>query len=166
MTSRFIILLAILLFSCSSETAVKQPKHYSSPFFTLVDAEGILGEPAHIQSTGRGHGFDSGGETTEYASNDTNNATGKLSVVSFSYETYGRLSDAKKRYVSSLSGIDDGQAPDGDIDFGDEGYVYRYRFYLMVRKYDTILTIDAPNLTGRISTDSLLQVARRIVERL
>lgn len=154
-----------------TDARVSQTHNLLDPnnFFTLSDAEKILGEPAHLTDSTMKIEGDASTYSCAYAANSKDKKTGKTGAIYFMFEQYAQVASAQKVY-SSIKTANEGHEGIKELqDLGDEAYFHsdgENFYFILVRKGDKMFRMKVNKITSATSLDEFNLIAKNITAAL
>ncbi|HLG03135.1 MAG TPA: hypothetical protein VI731_06030 [Bacteroidia bacterium] len=140
-----------------------------SRLFSLKDAESILGEPVHLSDSSSGRREAIFICKKAFIANRPDTISGKTGAVYFMIEHYNNLIEAKQKYASIKKANRKHKGIKVLNDVGDEAYFHsdgENFYFILVRKFNRVLTMKVNKITTYTSLDAFNAVARRIAAAL
>lgn len=136
-------------------------------YFTLPDAQKILGEKSHLSDSSTAVKKDTLEIKNAFTADAIDPATGKTGVIYFMIEEYSQLSSAKNAYQFIKVANEKHEGVKVIQGMGDEAYYHsdgnNFYFYL-VRKGRRMLRIKVNKITSHTSLKEFYRVAKKIAE--
>jgi hypothetical protein len=153
-------------------TEVKSPQQTESidfrNFFTLQDAEQILGESAHLSDSSLSQNGKSTMSKSAYTANAKDKNGAKTGVVYFLIEQYKEDSSAHNVYAA-IKTANEAHGIKVLNGLGDEAYFhsdFENFYFIMARKGNKMFRIKVNKITSTTSLDQFNLVAKNITARL
>jgi hypothetical protein len=176
------LLIIIVVISCCTEPGQirkdtvsrdeVKPIQASTPpdsVFTKLDAEKILGEPAHLTDSATTLKADTLEYSSVYTANSKDPKTGKTGVIYFLFDQYVRVSIAQMVYSSIKTGNENHEGFKIIHDMGDEAYFHsdgQNFYFIIVRKGEKIFRMKVNKTTSTTSLTAFNQIAKNITAAL
>lgn len=142
---------------------------HAAHLFTPLDAQQILGEPAHLSDSATISIRDTFRFKCTYTADNKEQQTGKTVNVYFMYEHFTKEVTAKHLYTVFKTSNEDAPGMKALDTLGDEAFFQsdKHNFALIIaRKGNKLLRIKVNKLTARTSSNALLETAIRITARM
>jgi hypothetical protein len=146
-----------------------QFRQHAPRLFTPLDAQQILGEPAHLSDSATMAIRDTFRFRCTYTADNKERQTEKTVNVYFMYEHFSKEATAKNLYTLFKTSNENAPGMKALDTLGDEAFFQsdEHNFALIIaRKGNKLLRIKVNKLTARTSSNALLESAMRIVARM
>ena len=153
----------------SKPEANTKSQNNHTAFFTLADAERILGEPANLNDSSTNAEHNTGSINSAYMANAKEAGTGKTGNIYFMLENYASASAASGSYKHIKTMNDKNEGVQALQNLGDEAYFHsdgENFLFILVRKDAKMFRMKVNKITGKTSKEAFMQVANELAKRL
>jgi uncharacterized membrane protein len=151
------------------EVNLIQTSTLQDSLFTKLDAEKILGEPAHLTDSATTLKADTLEYRSVYTADSKDPKTGKTGVIYFLFNQYARASIAQMIYSSIKTSNQNHQGFQTIHDMGDEAYFHsdgQNFYFIIVRKGEKLFRMKVNKTTSTTSLAAFNQTAKNITAAL
>lgn len=138
-------------------------------FFTLSEAEKILGEPAHLTDSVSGKEKGISKFNSTYTANTVDKKSSKTGNVYFMFEEYPDAAAAHEAYATIKKSNADHEGIETLTGYGDEAYFHTdvLNFYfILLRKDKRMIRLKVNKLTTKASREAFRTVSKQIADAL